>query len=100
MERVERERERDKFCVINVKYKEISWRVRKKKKKSNFQKQRVKLVLKKIMYIYTCKYENSQQDQVDIEVLEVVSSSIDVLCGVESIEDQQMTIFDIQKFPE
>ena len=31
MERVERER--DKFCVINVKYKEISWRVRKKKKK-------------------------------------------------------------------
>ena len=25
-----RERERDKFCVINVKYKEISWRVRKK----------------------------------------------------------------------
>ena len=48
MERVER----DKFCVINVKYKEISWRVRrkekkKKKKKSNFQKHRVKLVLKK-----------------------------------------------------
>ena len=35
-----KERERDKFCVINVKYKEISWRVRrkekKKKKKSNF----------------------------------------------------------------
>ena len=29
----ERERERDEFCVINVKYKEISWRVRKKKKK-------------------------------------------------------------------
>ena len=28
-ERKERE-ERDKFCVINVKYKEISWRVRKK----------------------------------------------------------------------
>ena len=27
MERVKRERE--KFCVINVKYKEISWRVRK-----------------------------------------------------------------------
>ena len=23
-----REREREKFCVINVKYKEISWRVR------------------------------------------------------------------------
>ena len=44
--------------------------------------------------------ENVWQDQVDIEVLEVVSSSIDVLCGVESIEDQQMTIFDIQKFPE
>ena len=37
----ERERERgkrDKFCVINVKYKKISWRVRRKKKekKSNF----------------------------------------------------------------
>ena len=35
MERVERE----KFCVINVKYKEISWRVRRKRKeekKSNF----------------------------------------------------------------
>ena len=33
----ERERERDEFCVINVKYKEISWRVRKKEeKKSNF----------------------------------------------------------------
>ena len=25
----ERKREREKFCVINVKYKEISWRVRK-----------------------------------------------------------------------
>ena len=25
-------REREKFCVINVKYKEISWRVRKRKK--------------------------------------------------------------------
>ena len=34
----ERERERDEFCIINVKYKEISWRVRRKKKekKSNF----------------------------------------------------------------
>ena len=34
----ERERERYEFCVINVKYKEISWRVRKKRreKKSNF----------------------------------------------------------------
>ena len=33
-----RKRKRDEFCVINVKYKEISWRVRKKKeeKKSNF----------------------------------------------------------------
>ena len=31
MERVERER--DKFCVINVKCKEISWRVRKKRRK-------------------------------------------------------------------
>ena len=29
MERVERE----KFCVINVKYKEISWRVRRKKRR-------------------------------------------------------------------
>ena len=27
----ERERERGKFCVINVKYKQISWRVKKKK---------------------------------------------------------------------
>ena len=38
MESVERERERDEFCIINVKYKEISWRVRKEeeKKKSNF----------------------------------------------------------------
>ena len=34
-----REREkRDKFCVINVKYKEISWRVRgeRREEKSNF----------------------------------------------------------------
>ena len=30
---MEREREREKFCVINVKYKEISWRVRKEKRK-------------------------------------------------------------------
>ena len=29
----ERERERDEFCIINVKYKEISWRVRKEEKK-------------------------------------------------------------------
>ena len=38
MESVKRERERDEFCIINVKYKEISWRVRKEeeKKKSNF----------------------------------------------------------------
>ena len=36
MERVERER--DKFCVINVKYKEISWRVRRKKKKKKKRK--------------------------------------------------------------
>ena len=35
--RRERERERENFCVINVKYKEISWMVKKKKeeKKSN-----------------------------------------------------------------
>ena len=37
----ERERERDEICVINGKYKEISWRVRKgrrrrRRKKSNF----------------------------------------------------------------
>ena len=37
----ERERERYKFCVINVKYKEISWRVRRRgggggEEKSNF----------------------------------------------------------------
>ena len=31
MESVERERERDEFCIINVKYKEISWRVRRRK---------------------------------------------------------------------
>ena len=30
---MERERERDEFCIINVKYKEISWRVRKEEKK-------------------------------------------------------------------
>ena len=41
MEREKRVRERGKrnnFCVINVKCKEISWRVRRKKeeKKSNF----------------------------------------------------------------
>ena len=34
MEREKRERgKRDNFCVINVKYKEISWRVRKKRRK-------------------------------------------------------------------
>ena len=41
MEREKRGRgERDKFCVINVKYKEISWRVRgeeeEEEEKSNF----------------------------------------------------------------
>ena len=38
MERVkrEKEREREKFYVINVKYKEISWRVRGEEEKSNF----------------------------------------------------------------
>ena len=30
---MDREREREKFCVINVKYKEISWRVRKKRRR-------------------------------------------------------------------
>ena len=34
MERVERE----KFCVINVKYKEISWRVRRRKKRRRRRK--------------------------------------------------------------
>ena len=29
----ERERERDEFCIINVKYKVISWRVRKEEEK-------------------------------------------------------------------
>ena len=38
MERVERER--DKFCVINVKYKEISWRVRRKRRKKKKKKKR------------------------------------------------------------
>ena len=33
LEFVKSERERDKFCVINVKYKEISWRVRKRRGK-------------------------------------------------------------------
>ena len=27
-----RERQRERFCVINVKYKEISWRVRRRRK--------------------------------------------------------------------
>jgi hypothetical protein len=44
--------------------------------------------------------ENVWQDQVDIEVLEAVASSTDALYGVESTEDQQMTIFDIQNFPD
>ena len=34
----EREREREKFCVINVKYKEISWRVMKKRKRRRRKK--------------------------------------------------------------
>ena len=38
MERVEREREREKFCVINVKYKEISWRVRRKRRRRRRKK--------------------------------------------------------------
>ena len=29
----ERERERDEICVINGKYKEISWRVRRRRRK-------------------------------------------------------------------
>ena len=33
MEREKSERGRDKFCVINVKYKEISWRDRRNEEK-------------------------------------------------------------------
>ena len=33
MERVKREREIYEFCVINVKYKEISWRVRRRRRR-------------------------------------------------------------------
>ena len=51
MERVKRE----KFCVINVKYKEISWRrVRKKKEeeeKNNFYKHRGTRAKKVLKYI-------------------------------------------------
>ena len=36
-----KEREREKFCVINVKYKEISWRVRKKKKRRRRRRKKV-----------------------------------------------------------
>ena len=36
-----REKEREKFCVINVKYKEISWRVRKKKRRRKKKKRKV-----------------------------------------------------------
>ena len=47
-----REREGEKFGVINVKYKEISQgqnkKKKKKEKKSNFQKHRVKLVIKNL----------------------------------------------------
>ena len=39
--RKEREREREKFCVINVKYKEISWRVRRRKKKRRRRRKKV-----------------------------------------------------------
>ena len=43
-----REREREKFCVINVKYKEISWRVRKKKRRKKVTSRSTEeLVLKK-----------------------------------------------------
>ena len=34
----EREGKRDNFCVINVKYKDISWRVRKEEKKRKEEK--------------------------------------------------------------
>ena len=46
----EREREREKFfCVINVKYKEISWRVRKEEeeKRKVTSRSTEELVLKK-----------------------------------------------------
>ena len=36
-----KKREREKFCVINVKYKEISWRVRKKKRRRRKKKRKV-----------------------------------------------------------
>ena len=43
-----KEREREKFCVINVKYKEISWRVRKKKRRKKVTSRSTEeLVLKK-----------------------------------------------------
>ena len=44
MERVERDRE--KFCEINVKYKEISWRRRRRRKKVT-SRSTEELVLKK-----------------------------------------------------
>ena len=37
---MERERERDKFCVIDVKYKEISWRVRRRKEEEEKRKEK------------------------------------------------------------
>ena len=59
---MEREREREKFCVINVKYKEISWRVRKKKKRRRRRRRKKvtsrsteELVLKKDQNILTFK---------------------------------------------
>ena len=42
-----KEREREKFCVINVKYKEISWRVRKRRRKKVTSRSTEELVLKK-----------------------------------------------------
>ena len=35
-----RERERDEFCVIDVKYKEISWRVRRRKEEEEKRKEK------------------------------------------------------------
>ena len=76
----QRERERDKFCVINVKYKEISWRVRRKekKKKSNFQKHRVKLVLKKYV-------KNRYIVKELVEVLGTINRCSDFVCSSKDI---------------
>ena len=48
-DREERQRQRNVFCVINVKYKEISWRVKEEQKEnSNFKKHRDNSCLKNL----------------------------------------------------